>query len=230
MIRVVLTILNIVLAVTYPLAVWWALTHTSARNTGLLVMVLLVPGIALRLRGKPRDELWAVLRVPLVILTVLLLGVLLDDPRFVFAMPVLINLGLLLTFGATLRAGAEMPMIERFARMQDPNLNPAQVSHCRGWTVGWCVFFAANGAVALALALFSDVATWATYTGGIAYALMGMMFTAEFLQRRYRFREYGEGRPLPHDWLLMKVWPPFPATTAAATPEPEPAGDAGERP
>ena len=37
---------------------------------------------------------------------------------------------------------------------------------------------------------------------------MGGMFTAEFLERRYRFREYGEGRLLPHDWLLKKVWPP----------------------
>ena len=47
MLRVVLTILNVVLAVTYPLAVWWSLTHTSARNTGLLVMLVLIPGIAL---------------------------------------------------------------------------------------------------------------------------------------------------------------------------------------
>jgi uncharacterized membrane protein len=103
--RVVLTILNVVLAVTYPLAVWWSLTHTSARNTGLLVMLVLIPGIALRLRGKTRSELWPVLRVPLVVLGVLLLGVLFDDPRFVFAMPVLINAGLLVTFGSTLRGG-----------------------------------------------------------------------------------------------------------------------------
>ena len=82
MLRVVLTILNVVLAVTYPLAVWWSLTHTSARNTGLLVMLVLIPGIALRLRGKSRGELWPVLRVPLVVLCVLLLGVLFDDPRF----------------------------------------------------------------------------------------------------------------------------------------------------
>ncbi|MBK6574635.1 MAG: hypothetical protein IPG17_00235 [Sandaracinaceae bacterium] len=206
MLRVVLTILNVVLAVTYPLAVWWSLTHTSARNTGLLVMLVLIPGIALRLRGKTRSELWPVLRVPLVVLGVLLLGVLLNDPRFVFAMPVLINVGLLITFGSTLRT--DLPMIERFARMQDPNLSEAQRAHCRRWTVRWCVFFVVNGSVALALALLADVRSWATYTGGIAYALMGGMFTAEFLERRYRFREYGPGRLLPHDWLLKKVWPP----------------------
>lgn len=206
MLRVVLTVLNVVLAVTYPLAVWWSLTHTSARNTGLLVMLVLVPGVALRLRGKPRGELWAVLRVPLVVLLVLLLGVLLDDARFVFAMPVLINLGLLATFGSSLRT--DTPLIERFARLQSPTLSDAQRAHCRRWTVRWCVFFVLNGGVALALALRADVATWATYTGGVAYALMGAMFTAEFLERRYRFREYGEGRLWPHDWLLKKVWPP----------------------
>jgi len=204
--RVVLTILNVVLAVTYPLAVWWSLTHTSARNTGLLVMLVIIPGIALRLRGKSRSELWPVLRVPLVVLGVLLLGVLFDDPRFVFAMPVLINAGLLLTFGSTLRG--DVPMIERFARMQDPNLSDAQRAHCRRWTVRWCAFFVLNGGVALGLALLADVRSWATYTGGIAYALMGGMFTAEFLERRYRFREYSAGQLMPHDWLLKKVWPP----------------------
>ncbi|MCA9533899.1 MAG: hypothetical protein KC593_09475 [Myxococcales bacterium] len=206
MLRVVLTVLNVVLAVTYPLAVWWSLTHTSARNTGLLVMLVLVPGLALRLRGKQRGELWAVLRVPLVVLSVLLLGVILNDARFVFAMPVLINLGLLATFGSSLRT--DTPLIERFARLQSPELSDAQRAHCRRWTGRWCVFFVLNASAALALALWSDVATWATYTGGVAYALMGGMFTAEFLERRYRFREYGEGRLLPHDWLLKKVWPP----------------------
>lgn len=205
MLRVVLTVLNVVLAVTYPLAVWWSLTHTSARNTGLLVMLVLVPGVALRLRGKRRDELWAVLRVPLVVLSVLLLGVILDDARFVFAMPVLINLGLLLTFGSTLRT--DTPIIERFARLQSPELSDAQRAHCRRWTRRWCLFFVLNGSVALGLAWLADVETWATYTGGLAYALMGAMFAGEFLERRYRFREYGEGRLLPHDWLLEKLWP-----------------------
>jgi uncharacterized membrane protein len=68
--------------------------------------------------------------------------------------------------------------------------------------VRWCVFFVLNGGVALALALLADVRSWATYTGGIAYALMGGMFTAEFLERRYRFREYGKG---PLDRLMSRV-------------------------
>ena len=49
------------------------------------------------------------------------------------------------------------------------------------------------------------VGAWAMYNGGIAYALMGMMFVGEYLLRQYRFRKYGGGL---HDRLLSRIFPP----------------------
>ena len=43
--RVVVTVLNVVLAVVYPLAIWWSLAHFSPRVVGLLVMALVLPTI-----------------------------------------------------------------------------------------------------------------------------------------------------------------------------------------
>ena len=206
--RVVLVILNVVLAVAYPLAIWWALTHRSPRTVGLIALGIAVPLIAFRAIRADRAHLGPVLRLPLSVLALLLVGTLLDDPRFFLAMPVLISLALLVQFAASLRG--QMPMIERFARMQEPDLGEgpqgeAKRRHCRQVTVAWCVFFVLNGAIAAALALAGSTRIWAIYTGGIAYALMGCMFAGEYVLRKARFREYGRG---PHDRLLRHLLPP----------------------
>ncbi len=201
--KILVSILTAVLLVLYPLAIWAGLTYLSARSVGLWVLALLVPMAAYRFRHAKREDLWAVLRVPLVVAAVVGLGAALDDERFVLATPVVINVGLLLTFLASLRG---TPMIERFARMQQPDgLSAPQVAHCRQVTWAWVVFFGLNATVAAALALAGDVGAWAAYNGGVAYGLMGAMFAAEYLLRKYRFREYGDGL---HDRLLARLLPP----------------------
>jgi uncharacterized membrane protein len=130
------------------------------------------------------------------------LSALLDDARFVLALPVLINGVLFLQFALSLRA---TPMVERFARMQDPNLGPAQVAYCRSVTKVWCVFFVLNGGFSAYLALFAEVSSWALYTGIVAYVLMGVLGASEYLVRKARFREYGPGL---HDRLISRIFPP----------------------
>lgn len=210
--RVIAGVATTVLVVLYPVAIWIGLTHFSPRVVGLWIVALLVPGLVLRFRRAAREDLRAAARVPLAVLAVVLLGVIFDDSRFVLAMPVLINGVLLVTFASSLFA--EHTLVERFARMHEarlagtstpPPLSAGQVAHCRQVTWAWCVFFAVNGAVAAALALVAPLAWWAAYTGGLAYGLMGLMFTAEYLVRQYRFRRYGRGL---HDRLLARVFPP----------------------
>lgn len=179
-------VVNAILVIAYPLAIFWGLTHFSGRSVSLFVLALMVPALAWRFRNAERATLASVIRLPVAILTLLTLGAVLDDARFVLALPVLINAVLLLEFASTLRNGAT-PMIERFARMQEPDLSVEKQRHCRGWTVAWCGFFLANGATAAVLALTAPIWWWTVYTGGLAYALMGLMFAAERVQRRIRF-------------------------------------------
>ncbi len=177
--------------VAYPLAIFWALTHLGTRAAGAVVLAILVPVLAVRFRRADRATFWSIVRVPAAMLLLALGGIATDDRRFVLALPVLINAVLLLEFGATLRAGST-PMIERFARMQEPELDAGKQRHCRQWTIGWCVFFVFNGAIAAGLALAAPLWWWTVYTGGIAYASMGAMFAGEWIQRRIRF---GGGQP-----------------------------------
>lgn len=185
-IDVALTVIDGALAVVYPIAIWQGLSRLGARGVGLVALALLVPMLAIRLRKADRATFWAIVRLPLVVLALITLGIVFDDPAFLLAMPVLISVALLGLFGASLRPG-EVPMIERFARTVEPELSTAKQDHCREWTRVWCVFFVANGAIAGGLAAFATQFWWAAYTSGIAYALMGALFAGEWIHRRSRF-------------------------------------------
>jgi uncharacterized membrane protein len=197
-----LAVSNAVLVAAYPLAVYFGLLHLSARSLGLVLMLLLLPGLAIKWRGARREDLWVVARVPLSVLLIVGLAALLDDRRFVLAVPVLINAALLYNFASSL---STTPLVERFARMQDPQLGPEQVRYCRSVTRVWCAFFVFNGALSAALAVYASVSLWALYTGLLAYLLIGLLATAEYVVRKARFREYGAGL---HDRLLARVFPP----------------------
>jgi uncharacterized membrane protein len=198
----VVAVLNGLLIAAYPVAVYFGLTRFSTRGLGLVLLVLLLPSVLTKLRSARREDLVVVLRLPLTVITLVVLGIILNDRRFVLALPVLINLALLIQFAGSLRA---TPMVERFARMQDPNLGPLQVRYCRTVTQVWCVFFAINASISLALAWLADVAVWALYTGLVAYVLIGVVATVEYVVRKARFREYSGAL---HDRLIARVFPP----------------------
>ncbi|HEY2022353.1 hypothetical protein [Paraburkholderia sp.] len=95
--------------------------------------------------------------------------------------PSLVNLGLLIAFGATLVRGPSM--IEKFARLGNPNLPAGAVRHTRRVTQMWCVFFLLNGAFSAYTALYWSRASWSLYNGAIAYVLIGALLIAEVIWR-----------------------------------------------
>lgn len=198
----VLAVLNGLLIAAYPIAVYFGLTRFSTRGLSLLLLVLLLPNLLMKLKRARREDVFVVLRLPVSVMALVFVGMLLDDRRFVLALPVLINLALLAQFAGSLRS---TPMVERFARMQDPHLGAPQVRYCRSVTQVWCVFFAMNAGVSLSLALVADLSVWALYTGLVAYVLIGVVATTEYVVRKARFREYSGAL---HDRLLARVFPP----------------------
>jgi uncharacterized membrane protein len=200
--RLLAAALHALLVALYPVAVYVGLTRGATRSVGLLLLGIIAVSALLRVRGEAREHLWTLLRVPLSIAAVVALAAALDDPRFMLALPVLVSALLLWHFASSLRS---TPMVERFARMQKHTLTTAQVRYCRTVTLVWCGFFVVNGGIAGALALWAPVAWWALYTGLVAYLLIGVLGTAEYLVRKHRFREYGPGL---HDRLLARLMPP----------------------
>jgi len=181
----------LVLTAVYPLVVWRGLLAGSPRRVALVLLLILVPTVALRVvGGTSRQRAWQGVRhlsvLPFVSLAALGLAAWLDSSGFILAVPIAINTLMLSAFGSTLRRGVT-PMVERFARLQVPDLDEEQRAWCRLWTRLWCAFFAVNGAVAGLLAVFAPLDWWAFYNGLLAYLLVGAMFAAEWTLRRRRF-------------------------------------------
>jgi uncharacterized membrane protein len=204
-VRALARVAGVVLAIAYPAVLYVGFTRWGVRAVGLAVASLAALRALVALAGRSRDDVAAVLRTIAPVAALAGLSAVVGDPRFLLALPVLINGALLASFGASLRRGP--PMVERFARMQVADLSDAERAHCREATVAWCVLFVVNASASAALALAGQLRAWAVYTGGVAYGLIGLLFAAEFVVRTYRFRAL---RRTAADRLFARI---FPVTT-----------------
>lgn len=96
--------------------------------------------------------------------------------------PVIISSVMLFIFGSSLFSSQSL--IERFARLQTPDLPTQAVIYTRKVTQVWCGFFVFNITVTAGLILLEQYRYWAIYSGVIAYVLMGILFVGEWCVRQ----------------------------------------------
>lgn len=102
--------------------------------------------------------------------------------------PVVTSLLFLGIFATSLYS--KQSIIERIARIREPNLPASAVSYTRKVTILWCVFFIINGSIAFYTALYSDMATWTLYNGLISYCIMAVIGGVEWLVRKkFKYKE-----------------------------------------
>lgn len=160
----------------YPFAVYYGMAHFAPWQFALLLGGL---WLAKALAGKRQPgSLWMAGAV----IAFCLLLALFDSPVLLRWYPVLISALLLGLFAASLKYGP--PMVERLARLREPQLPPRAVVYTRQVTWAWCVFFLGNGLCAAALTLWAPLSWWTLYTGLISYGLIGLMFAIEWLIRQ----------------------------------------------
>ncbi len=111
-------------------------------------------------------------------------------------MPVLIQLMLVYYFGRTLQKGKEPSLIERFVRLEYPEFPPSVSEYCRHLTILWTVFFAFNGLMCLALALWGNDFWWTLYNGVLIYVMVALLMIGEYIYRHFRFPWMGITDPL----------------------------------
>jgi uncharacterized membrane protein len=98
------------------------------------------------------------------------------------AYPVAVSLATAMIFGLSLIKPPTV--IERIARLREPDLAPRGVIYARRVTMVWTVFLVANGLVSGASAVWGTLETWTLWNGLISYLLMGMLFVGEIGVRR----------------------------------------------
>lgn len=183
--------------IAYPLLVYAVLKATTVRWASLVLLLGLLPIILRTTRTRDKRQLKRPLVLVALVLALLAAGSVVNSMQPLLFVPVVVNSSFLLGFGHTLISGP--PLIERFARLQHPDLTTAEVRWCKQWTVVWCGFFALNIVVAAVLASLHELAWWTVYNGLVSYVIMGLLFSVEYVVRRYRFGRLSEQ---PWDRLL----------------------------
>jgi uncharacterized membrane protein len=195
-------IFQAVFILAYPLIVYFAYRRFETRAAGGVLLGLVALSLALQIRG-PAADLWHLLREHLGLLLLIGLAILTGERFVLQLLPMAVSLFLLGTFGWSLFSG--LPIVERFARLVDPDLPDFCVPYCRKVTIAWCVFLAANALCAGLLVWFGSFEAWALYTGLIAYLLLGAAFAGEFVLRKLWFRYYDDGLA---DRVFARLFPP----------------------
>jgi uncharacterized membrane protein len=176
-------IFQVLLWLFYPIAIFFGLQFFEP----WLVAILLATSLLLRRISDAgrflKDLSWAEIGVLASMLCLATATALTNSETLLRLYPAGINFGMLLVFSLSLINPPSM--VERFARLHEPDLPPSGVIYTRRVTQFWCGFFVFNGAIAIFTALHTSKETWALYNGLIAYLLMGTLFAGEWLFRRH---------------------------------------------
>ncbi|MFO8071294.1 MAG: hypothetical protein R6V85_05395 [Polyangia bacterium] len=185
-------IFDAVVIALYPLIVLLGLTYLNVRWTALLLLVLLGRRFLAAVLSDRAASL--IVLVQALAMAGLIGGAAISNSGLLLRFtPFLISLIFLAQFGVSLRG---TPIIERFARLQRPEMPPEQSAYCRALTKVWLLVLAGNSALVLAAAFVPSKTLWAVLVGPVSYAYLGIFIAAEYLFRKRRFQEFDRERVL----------------------------------
>ncbi|WP_318357039.1 hypothetical protein [Enterobacter sp.] len=172
--------LSALLMLGWPFFIWFGLTHNSLHWLLPLMALLLI--VRLRQIRQMTGPMRAVLQsVALAGIALCIASSLLKSHQLLLFYPLAVNLVMLCVFAGSL--WTTQPLVERLARLRNPDLPAAAVRYTRRVTQVWCVFFIINGTLALLTAVHGDMQLWTAWNGLIAYLLMGTLMAGEWLVR-----------------------------------------------
>ena len=171
-----LKLLAISLTLAYPFLVYWGLKNFDISEVlpALLLMLALRWAVGSRIADR-----WA---IAVSVAAVLVIALLFDGTLGLKFYPALMNFAFLTLFASSLLYPPTV--VERIARLSEPDLPESGVNYTRKVTWVWCVFFALNGTTATLTALFASDEIWLLYNGFIAYILIAILAGSEWLIRQ----------------------------------------------
>jgi uncharacterized membrane protein len=206
-------VLEIALSLAYPFALHLCL---SRGRPELAAAALLIASTLLFVLGwfgpRAHARRWWRLGLFVVVAAFAGLALRLDNAELLLLYPLLVNLSLLVVFASSLFR--ERSLIETFARLHRPELEPEEVRHCRRATWAWSAYFLFNVGVVAALTFFAPLGWWTLYTGVVSYVLSALVGLSELVVRIRRFGPGSAGllakRLLP---ILAPLCGPSPGRT-----------------
>jgi uncharacterized membrane protein len=194
-------IFDAVVIALYPLIVLLGLTYLDVRWTALLLAILLGRRFVSQVFGSKETSVPVIIQIAGT--AALLVGAAWSGSElFLRFTPFGISLLFFFQFAASLRPGSTA-MIERFARLQKPELPEAEAAYCRKLTRAWLAVFVGNSALVLSAAFAPTKALWALLVGPGSYLYLGLFLSAEYVYRKRRFQEFNPKSPI--DRLLKPL-------------------------
>lgn len=179
--RLLLQVVTVLVLIGYPFAVYVGLTYWGIAIIAPFMLILFTLRLTLT-QGKLRELVWLFKAVALIGGLLALASWSLKQTQWLLYYPVIVNLALLLLFSYSLFKPPTI--VERLARLSEPDLPPQAIIYTRRVTQVWSLFFIINGSIALYSCLSGDIKLWTLYNGAISYLLIGILMSVEWLIRK----------------------------------------------
>lgn len=181
-------------ALCYPLIVHALILA----DTPHLAVALLV-GVSLIYAALLRRQSWKAFSIGIIIYGVLaalgIVNLLTDSFYALFLPPIVINLGMMALFAATLHPDS-MPLVERLMRLEYKDALPLPLQrYGRQLTWIWAGFFASMALASLLLAWLAPLHWWSLFANVLNYVFIAVLFIGQYLYRFLRYRQYGVFMP-----------------------------------
>lgn len=163
----------IVATIAYPFLVFWGAKHWGAQFFQFALLVLAACYFISARSGNAISWLWV--GICLILSSWLAFS---EDILPAKLYPVAISLGLCSLFFLSLFNPPTV--VERIARLQDPDLPPEGVVYTRNVTKVWIAFFMLNASASAATSVFFSDEVWLLYNGMVSYIIMGCIFAIEW--------------------------------------------------
>jgi len=166
----------IILSICYPFMIYWGLQRYDANL--LLPLLFMLLGLRWLVGGEMFERKLIIVTLFGLMVIIFVWGQQLGLKFY----PVIMNLGFLVLFVSSLFASSTV--VERLARIREPDLPPEGVAYTRKVTWVWSAFFLMNGTIAAVTALWASDEVWMLYNGFISYLLIGALAGGEWLVRQ----------------------------------------------
>ncbi|TOG47615.1 hypothetical protein [Vibrio parahaemolyticus] len=185
--RQLLTGLSAIVLFAYPFAVYFGIDKFGLNLIGGLLIAALLLRLFVANKTPLKEFKFLALTTGAVGILLVALGMVFKQHGWLKFYPVVVNICMLCVFAFSLKQ--PQSIIERLARLQEPELPPSGVAYTRKVTMVWCVFFVLNAAFAL-YTCFLPVKIWTLYNGLISYSLAGSLFAGEWIVRQFVRKEH----------------------------------------
>lgn len=178
--------MNLLLLLCYPLCVHFAVVTQSA---GLQVVAIVCLAAGIQYSGLRQGNVfaWGVL-LGVALVSFLLASA--DLARYVlYVPPIIIPLLIWSGFMRTLLPG-QVPLVTAIGVQTHGQLPPEIERYTRQVTIFWAVFLAILTLWAAAMPWLLSDTVWSLFSNFLNYALVALMFLAEFIYRRWRFSDF----------------------------------------